>query len=265
MKTFLKVTVAAAAIALASAVAAQAEEVKVGFSPEAYPPFYQQDASGKWGGWEVEIVMAICADQKLDCVLTPIPWDGLIPALNAKKIDTIMNSMSITDERKKEIDFSDKYYNTPTAIIGAKDQKFDATPEGLKGKVLGVQVSTVHAAYAKKHFGDSAAEIKEYQTQDEANQDLAAGRIDATQADAIALDAFLKSDQGKACCDMKGNVAPDLEVLGPGVGAGVRKDDTELKDKINAGIKDIRENGKYAEITKKYFDFDVYGDDAQSN
>jgi polar amino acid transport system substrate-binding protein len=123
----------------------------------------------------------------------------------------------------------------------------------------------VHAAYAKKHFGDSASEIKEYQTQDEANQDLAAGRIDATQADAIALDAFLKSDEGKACCDMKGNVAPDLEVLGPGVGAGVRKGDTELKDKINAGIKDIRANGKYAEITKKYFDFDVYGDDAQSN
>ena len=65
-----------------------------------------------------------------------------------------MDSMSITDERKKTIDFSDKYYNTPTAIIGAKDQKFDATPEGLKGKIIGVQVSTVHAAYAKKHFTD---------------------------------------------------------------------------------------------------------------
>jgi len=265
MKTFLKTAVAVAAIALAGAASAHAEQVKVGFSPEAYPPFYQQDASGNWGGWEVEIAMAICADQKLDCVLTPIPWDGLIPALNAKKIDTIMNSMSITDERKKEIDFSDKYYNTPTAIIGPKDQKFDATPEGVKGKVLGVQVSTVHAAYAKKHFGDVAAEIKEYQTQDEANQDLVAGRIDATQADAIALDAFLESDDGKACCDLKGYVEPDLEVLGPGVGAGMRKDDTELKDKINAGIKDIRDNGTYAAITKKYFDFDVYGDDAQSN
>jgi len=265
MKTFLKVTVAAAAIALAGAVSAQAEQVKVGFSPEAYPPFYQQDAAGKWGGWEVDIVNAICADQKLDCVLTPIPWDGLIPALNAKKIDTIMNSMSITDERKKEIDFSDKYYNTPTAVIGAKDQKFDATPDGLKGKVIGVQVSTVHAAYAKKHFGGSAAEIKEYQTQDEANQDLVAGRIDATQADAIALDAFLKSDDGKACCDLKGYVEPDLEVLGPGVGAGVRKGDTQLKDKINAAIKAVRADGKYAEITKKYFDFDIYGDDKQSN
>ncbi|CAM5452713.1 ABC transporter permease subunit [Mycolicibacterium aubagnense] len=265
MKTFLKTAVAAAAIALAGTFAASAEQVKVGFSPEAYPPFYSQDSSGKWGGWEVDIAMAICAEAKLDCVLTPIPWDGLIPGLKTKKIDTIMNSMSITAERQKEIDFSDKYYNTPTSIAGAKDQKFDASPEGLKGKVIGVQVSTIHATYAKKHFASTAAEIKEYQTQDEANQDLAAGRIDATQADQIALDAFLKSDQGKACCDMKGNVAPDLEVLGPGVGAGVRKGDTELKDKINAAIKGIRANGKYAEITKKYFDFDVYGDAVQSN
>ena len=92
----------------------------------------------------------------------------------------------------------------------------------------------MHAAYAKKHFAE-AAEIKEYQTQDEANQDLAAGRVDAVQADSIALDAFLKSDQGKACCDLKGMVAEDLEILGPGVGAGLRKDDTALKDKINAG------------------------------
>lgn len=265
MKAFFRTAVAAAALAMAGTLSAQAEQIKVGFSPEAYPPFYSQDASGNWGGWEVEIAMAICADQKLDCVLTPIPWDGLIPALKSKKIDTIMNSMSITEERQKEIDFSDKYYNTPTAVIGPKDQTFDATQEGLKGKILGVQVSTVHAAYAKKHFGDSAAEIKEYQTQDEANQDLVAGRIDATQADSIALDAFLKSDEGMACCDLKGYVAPDIEVLGPGVGAGVRKGDTELRDKINAGIKNIRDNGTYAEITKKYFDFDIYGDEPQSN
>ncbi|TJW81313.1 MAG: transporter substrate-binding domain-containing protein, partial [Mesorhizobium sp.] len=191
MKPFLKTALAATLIALSGAFSASAEQIKVGFSPEAYPPFYSQDASGNWGGWEVDIVNAICSEAKLDCVLTPIPWDGLIPSLKTKKIDAIMNSMSITDERKKEIDFSEKYYNTPTAVIGAKDQKFDATPEGLNAKIVGVQASTVHAAYAKKHFTD-AAEIKEYQTQDEANQDLAAGRIDATQADSIALDAFLK-------------------------------------------------------------------------
>lgn len=257
MKIIVRLAAAAALLA-ASAGFASAQTVKVGFSPEAYPPFWSADASGKWGGWEVEIIDAICAEAKLTCELTPIPWDGLIPALTTKKIDAIMNSMSITAERMKTIDFSDKYYNTPTAVAGPKGEAFAADPAGMKDKIIGVQVSTVHSAYVKKHFTE-AAEIKEYQTQDEANQDLAAGRIDATQADAIALDAFLKSEQGMACCDLKGNVAEDLEILGPGVGAGLRKEDTELKAKINAAIKAIRDNGKYAEITKKYFDFDVYG------
>jgi polar amino acid transport system substrate-binding protein len=265
MKSLVKLCAAALLFGVASLGVAQAETVKVGVAPEPYPPFESPDASGKWSGWEIDFIHAVCAEAKLDCPITFIAWDGLIPALTSKKIDAIINSMSITAERKKTIDFSDKYYNTPTAIIGPKDQKFDATPEGLKGKIIGVQVSTVHAAYAKKHFGSVAAEIKEYQTQDEANQDLAAGRIDATQADQIALDAFLKSDQGKQCCELKGTVAPDEEVLGPGVGIGLRKGDDALKAKFNAAIKAMRADGTYDKITKKYFDFDIYGDEPQSN
>ena len=254
----LKIAAAAMLFAASGVAMAQAEPLKVGFSPEAYPPFYVADAAGNWTGWEVEIAQAICAEAKFECEMVPIPWDGLIPALTTKKIDAIMNSMSINEERKKTIDFSDKYYNISAVIVGPKGETFDATPESLKGKIIGVQVSTTHAAYAKKHFPD-AAEIKEYQTQDEANQDLAAGRIDATQADSIALDAFLQSDQGKACCDLKGVVAPDLEILGPGVGVGLRKEDTAIKERINAAIKAIRDNDKYQEISKKYFNFDVYG------
>lgn len=117
----------------------------------------------------------------------------------------------------------------------------------------------MHQAYAMKHFAPAGVEVKEYQTQDEANQDLAAGRVDAVQADAIALDAFLKSDQGKQCCDYKGEVAEDVDVIGPGVGVGLRKGETELKEKVNAAIKAIRENGTYDAFSKKYFDFDIYG------
>ncbi|MDX8498519.1 transporter substrate-binding domain-containing protein [Mesorhizobium sp. VK4C] len=264
MKTVLKTFAAALLFGVAAMGVAKADQVKIGVAAEPYPPFTSPDATGKWVGWEIDFIDAVCAEEKLDCVITPVAWDGIIPALTTKKIDLIVSSMSITDERKKTIDFSDKYYNTPTAIIGPKDQKFGATPDDLKGKVVGVQVSTVHAVYAKKHF-TGAQEIKEYQTQDEANNDLAAGRLDAVQADSIALGEFLKTDQGKACCDLKGMVAPDDEVLGPGVGAGVRKEDTALKEKINAGIKAIRASGKYDEISKKYFDFDIYGGATQSN
>ncbi|KXF77819.1 amino acid ABC transporter [Paramesorhizobium deserti] len=259
MKAFLKTAVTAGTLIVAAMGAAGAETIKVGIAAEPYPPFASPDASGKWQGWEVEMAMAICEEAKLDCVITPVAWDGIIPALLTKKIDMITASMSITEDRKKTIDFSDKYYNTPTVVLGSRDVEMDATPEGMKGKVLGVQVSTVHQVYAKKHFADTAAEIKEYQTQDEANQDLAAGRIDATQADSIAMETFAASDTGKACCEIKGKVADDIEVLGPGVGVGLRKDDTELKEKINTAIKGIRENGKYDAISKEYFNFDIYG------
>lgn len=258
MKHILKTTFVAAALATTAFTGAMAEEVKVGVAAEPYPPFTSPDSSGKWVGWEIEFMDAICAEAKLDCVVTPVAWDGIIPALTSGKIDMIIGSMSITEERLKTIDFSDKYYNTPTGIIGAKGDEFDATPEGLSGKIVGVQVSTVHAVYAEKYFGESAAEIKQYQTQDEANQDLAAGRLDAVQADAIALDAFLKSDAG-ACCELKGNVKDDPAILGAGVGVGLRKGDTELKDKVNAAIKAIRDNGTYETFSKNYFDFDIYG------
>lgn len=260
MKAIFKVAVAAAVLG-ASIVAAQAEQVRVGISAEPYPPFSSMDSSGKWVGWEIEIIDAVCAEAKFDCVLTPVAWDGIIPSLTSKKIDVIMSSMSITKERKKTIDFSDKYYSdSGYTVAGPKGVAMEPTAEGLKGKILGVQVSTNAQVYASKHFRDSAAEIKTYQTEDEADQDLVAGRLDAILASRITISEFLKSDQGKACCEIKGTVANDPDIMARGVGAGLRKGDEEIKEKINAAIKAIRANGKYAAISSKYFGFDIYGD-----
>ena len=204
MKKILAVAALALTLAAGTASVASAEASRSASRRKPIRPSGRRMRRATGPAGKSSIINAICAEAKLDCVLTPIPWDGLIPALTTKKIDAIMNSMSITAEREKTIAFSDKYYNTPTAVIGAKDETFEATPEGLKGKIIGVQVSTTHSAYAKKHFTE-AAEIKEYQTQDEANQDLAAGRIDATQADSIALDAFLKSDTGQGMLRPEGH------------------------------------------------------------
>jgi polar amino acid transport system substrate-binding protein len=257
MKFSITATLFAAATSLMATVA-MAEPVRVGVAAEPYPPFTSPDASGKWVGWEVEFMDAVCAEAKLECVLTPVAWDGIIPALTENKIDAIMSSMSITEERMKTIDFSNKYYNTPAAIAAAKGSGIAATPEGLAGKIIGVQVSTIHADYAAKYFAPTAAEVKIYQTQDEANQDLAAGRVDALLADSLTLDAFVQSDSGKGCCEMVGNVADDPAILGLGVGVGLRKGDA-MKETFNAAIAAVRANGKYDEISKKYFAFDVYG------
>ncbi|WP_103258197.1 transporter substrate-binding domain-containing protein [Tabrizicola aquatica] len=251
-------SLAAALMLMAAPVAAQ--EVKVGIAAEPYPPFASPDAAGNWVGWEVEIINAVCAAAEMQCVITPVAWDGIIPALTAGQIDAIMASMSITPERMQTIDFSDKYYNTPTVIATAKGAGIAPTAEGLAGKIIGVQVATIHEAYVNKHFAGTAAEVKVYQTQDEANQDLAAGRIDATQADSIALDAFIASESGAACCEIAGAVADDPEVLGLGVGVGLRQGEDELKAKFNAGIAKIREDGTYDKITAGYFASSIYGE-----
>lgn len=246
----------ASALALLAGAAA-ADPVRIGIASEPYPPFAAPDAAGNWVGWEVDIINAVCEAAEMECEITPTAWDGIIPALVSNRIDAIMASMSITDDRQQTIDFSDPYYNTPTVIVGQRDMEMDASPEGMAGMVLGVQVSTVHQTYAQQYF-EGETEIRTYQTQDEANQDLASGRIDATQADSLALDEFLSSDAG-ACCELKGAVAHDEAILGSGVGVGLRKGDDALREQFNAGIAAIVANGVYDEITARYFATSIYG------
>ena len=186
-----------------------------------------------------------------------VAWDGIIPALLAKKFDVIISSMSITEERQKTIDFSNKYYDTPAVIVAPKESDVSNDPASVNGKIVGVQVSTTHANYAEKHLEGTASSIKTYQTFDEHNQDLVAGRIDAVVGDSLAMQPFLDSDAGK-CCEVKGTLV-DIAVFGPGVGGGMRKGESDLMDKFNAAIAKIRADGTYDEISKKYFNFNIYG------
>lgn len=241
----------AAALAAMGTTAARADLV---FATDAapYPPFTSQNAAGEWEGWEYEVLQGICAEMNEKCTLIPIAWDGIIPALLEKKMDGIFGSMSITDERKKQINFSDMYYNSASVIIGPKGGDHNIAPEAFKGKTIGVQASTTHANYAEKYFVPAGAVSKAYKGQDEANADLAAGRVDYVQADGVTLGAFLASDEGKACCEVYGAVPVDVEVLGPGVGAGLRKEDTALLEKINAAIKSFAAKGGFEALTTKY-------------
>ncbi len=253
-KTF-KLVIGAAAAVLVSAQLVSAE-VKIGIAAEAYPPFAEKGADGNWKGWEIEIIDAVCNAMEEQCEIVPVAWDGIIPALLAKKIDAIMASMSITDERMKTIAFSDKYYNTPAVIVATKGSDISGDPASTEGKIVGVQVSTTHANYVEKHLGDTAT-VKTYSTFDEHNQDLVAGRVDAVVGDSLAMQPFLTGASGD-CCEIKGELV-DIEVFGPGVGAGMRKEDSDLAARINAAIQKIRDDGTYDAISKKYFDFDIYG------
>jgi len=256
MNQLFKTALAASALVFASNVAVA--DVKIGIAAEPYPPFAEKAADGNWQGWEIEIIDAVCAAMEEECELVPVAWDGIIPALLSERFDAIMGSMSITEERMKTIDFSNKYYSTPAVIVAAKTADISSDPASLEGMIVGVQVSTIHANYVDAYFSDTA-EVKSYATFDEHNQDLYAGRVDAVVADSLALQDFLKSDQG-GDFEIKSELS-DVSIFGPGVGAGLRKGDTELAEKINAAIDKIRTDGTYDKISAGYFDFNIFGDD----
>ncbi len=250
MKKLIGGLVAGAALAF-SAMTAQAQDVvKFGVAAEPYPPFSSKDASGTWVGFEMDLYKAVCEAAKLNCELVEVAWDGIIPALQEKKIDVIWSSMTITEERKKVIDFTNMYYDSANILIGpaSDDAKPDiGNPDSLKGKIIGVQTATIHANFVQKYFGD-AAEVKLYDTLDNALADLKAGRLDYVSESTSSLEPFLKSNPDFA---VKATWPQD-PIFGEGVGGGVRKDDTALKEKLNTGIAEVVKSGKYEEILKNY-------------
>jgi polar amino acid transport system substrate-binding protein len=252
MKVSRRILLAAAATVALFTTAPAHADLKMGVAAEPYAPFTSKDASGAWVGWEVDFMNALCAEIGEKCMIEEVAWDGIIPALQSKKFDAIMSSMSVKPERELVINFSSLYYNSAAVLIGPKNDDKDFSPEHLSGKTIGVQVSTTHSSYIDKYYVPKGAIVKTYATQDEANNDLAAGRLDYVMADGVALDAFLSSEQGIACCEQKGAVPIDVEVLGKGVGFGIRKEDAELLAKINTGIKAMSDKKLFDPITTKW-------------
>jgi arginine/ornithine transport system substrate-binding protein len=253
----IKTLLLVAGMALAAGAAA-ADGMKVRIATEgAYPPFNFVDKDGRLQGFDVDIANALCQQMKADCTIVAQDWDGIIPGLLARKYDAIVASMSITDERKKKVDFTDKYYNTPARFIGKKGSGLEITPDGLKGKRVGVQRATIHENFIRATFPD--AEVVVYDTADNANADLAAGRLDLREDDSTALAEFMKSDAGKDFEFIGPGFYEPRKILGYGAGIAVRKQDARLRDALNVALKEIRANGTYKKINDKYFDFDAYG------
>ena len=225
----------------------------------AYPPFSEMGPDGKLKGFDIDMAYALCEELKAKCTLVAQDWDGIIPALLARKYDMIIASMSITEERKKKVAFTNKYYQTPARCVAKVGHKFDPKNKAtLKGKTVGVQRGTVHAQFIKGEFQDSMT-VKTYATQDEAYLDLAAGRLDMIVADSIAAsNGFLKTPKGKGFAFF-GPEYTDKKYFGEGSGIALRKRDKALKEKLNKAILTLRANGTYDKIQKKYFKFDIYG------
>jgi octopine/nopaline transport system substrate-binding protein len=265
----------ASALAIGGA-AAQQKTVKIA-TEGAYAPWNFTGAGGKLEGYEIDLANDLCGRMKVKCEIVAQDWDGIIPALNAKKYDAIMAGMSITDERKKVIEFAGPYANSPNGFLVAKnsplakipgtgqafnlgsqqadaEKAIESVKTVLKGKTVGVQGSTIHSNFADKYL-KGTAEVREYKTTEAHDLDLAAGRIDAVLADATSIIGTLEKPEFKDYVLVGPSITGGM--LGAGVGVGLRKDDTELKkafgDAIQAAVKD----GTVQKLSMKWFKIDT--------
>jgi octopine/nopaline transport system substrate-binding protein len=267
----------AAGLALAPQAFAKDWKTVVIGTEGAYEPWNLTDSSGKIVGFEPDLANDLCRRAGFECKIIAQDWDGMVPGLKAGKIDVIMDGMSITDERKKEIDFSKPYAVSPGAFLAPKDSPLlkatgagtlidlDKDPNAadaaiksvqaaLKGKTLGVQVSTTHANFASQYLKDVAT-IKEYKTPDERDVDSKSGRLDAALDDYTVVVATAEKPDAK-----------DLAVVGPrfiggmfgaGTGLGIRKSDTDLTAKFNKALAEALADGTVKKLSEKWFKIDI--------
>jgi len=245
----------------------------------AYEPWNLTKPDGTLDGFEPELAKDLCARAKLECKLIAQDWDGMMTGLNAGKFDVIMDALSITPERQKEIAFSKPYARTPAGLAVSKTGalaglaastptlKLDANGEGeglkdaievlrtaLKGKTIGIQTATVYTAFVQKHFGDIAT-IREYKTTAEHDLDLTAGRIDAAfDDDTYFSAAFAKPDNADLA--LGGPQFGGL-VWGEGEALGLRKGDPELKAKFDEAITAALADGTVKKLSEKWFKVNV--------
>jgi polar amino acid transport system substrate-binding protein len=251
MKNYKRILFAAVTTLALGTSAVAADKLKVG-TEGAYPPFNLIDASGKVVGFDIDIANALCAQMKVECEIVTSDWDGIIPALNAKKFDMIVASMSITEERQQAVDFTNPYYTNKLQFIAPKSSDLKTDKASLKGKVIGAQRATIAGTWLEDNLGD-VVEIKLYDTQENAYLDLNSGRVDGVLADKFVNWEWLKSDAGKDY-EFKGEPVFDNDKIA----IAVRKNDTALTNNLNAALKAIVDNGTYKKINDKYFPFSIY-------
>ncbi len=276
MTRIIGMIVGAATLALLSGTAGGKDWTEVVIGTEgAYPPWNSTNASGELVGAEMDLAMELCKRMNVTCEIVAQDWDGIIPALQNGKYDAIMAGMSITEERMEKINFSRGYFNDPARIavlkgsdlegletverltledIDADEQAtIDVLAEALAGKTVGAQIATIHANFVEKYLTD--VDLRAYQTQDELNLDLQAGRLDAAIADNQAFKDFMETPEG-ANVTFTGP-AMSGDVFGKGVGVGIRKEDADLLELFNKAIEDATADGTVTRISVDWFGTDM--------
>ncbi len=233
-----------------------AEQLRVGVQP-ANPPFSYTDWHGDLRGFDIDIARALCRKIEAECRFVQTDWEDLIPSLREGRLEAVVSSMSITDKRRKLVDFTQKYYESPARFIARRGSGLEISEEGLKGRIIGVKRGTTHDDYLKDNYG-GIADIRRYGQQEDALVDLVLDRLDAVLGNAIAnRENFLETKVGSDF-EFVGPALQDPRWFGRGMGIAVRKRNDRLRNRLNKAIRAMRADGTYLQIQDRYFSYDVY-------
>jgi len=236
---------------LISVTAAAALPTTIRFAMEAtYPPFEYMDASGQIKGIDVDIAKNLCAEMKVQCTFSNQPWDSLIPSLKLGKFDAIMSALTITDARKQQVDFTEPYFLTTANFLVPSKSTLVISPEGLKGKTIGVQGATTFEQYLMATYG-SSVKVKTYANTQDAFLDLSAGRIDVVLVDTPIIADWLKNHDSKQEYKITGATVNDPKFFA-GYGIAVQKGNTELLNALNQALAKSKSDGSYQKIIDSY-------------
>jgi lysine/arginine/ornithine transport system substrate-binding protein len=245
--------ICAIAVLASTTALAQAQTLRIG-TEGAYPPFEYRDASGTLKGLDIEVGNALCERMKVTCVFLPQDFDGLIPALKAGKIDLIISSLSMTADRAKVIDFTKPYYLSASQFVALKSSGITDDPATLKGKTVAVQSGSIHQSYMEQALPDIAEKV--YNTVQEAELDLEAGRVDAMLADKLLMYDWVTKVGMPKGYDYVGQpvVSP---LVSAQVGIAVKKGNAALAQSLNGAIDQLLADPAYDKIVAGYFPFSI--------
>ncbi|WP_322090325.1 ABC transporter substrate-binding protein [Burkholderia cenocepacia] len=253
-----KLSLCAAAALACAAVTAHAEPTTLRFGIEAaYPPFESKTPSGQLQGFDVDVGNAVCANLNMKCVWVENAFDGLIPALQARKFDAINSAMNITAKRKQSIDFTPPIYVVPIVMVAKRGSPLKPDVASLRGKHVGVLQGSSQEDFLKAHWANAGVAVVSYQDQDQIYADLVAGRLDAAVQEAqTAQDGFLDKPAGRDY-QIVGEPLKDPAKLGEGTGFGLRKNDKALQAKIVGALDALKKDGTLSALSQKYFKRDI--------
>ncbi|HEX3382934.1 MAG TPA: ABC transporter substrate-binding protein [Paraburkholderia sp.] len=239
--------------------AANPQTLAFGVDPT-FPPFESKTPDGSLVGFDIDLGNAICAQMNVHCVWVEQSFDGIIPALKARKFDAILSAMTATPARREQVDFTQKLYGGSARLVAPAGSTLQPTAESLRGHRIGVQQGAVQETYARAEWAPKGVTIVSYQSPDQIYEDLSTGRLDASfQASIQAELSFLRTPRGKPFA-FAGAEVKDPRATGEGIAIGARKGDAQLIAKINQAFETIRKNGTYDKLEHKYFNFDIYGE-----